>query len=171
MSATTIDTERLRLRGFRNDDAEELGRLYVDPEIMRHLPGYPSNFDGCLARARGDIATYNAHWERHGYGIWAVEDRAERRLVGRCGLRWLDEFSAVELLYMFDKTHWRRGFATEAAARAIAFGQGERRLGKLIGLTLPENTASRRVLEKSGFAYLRHTQFRNHTVLLFERGK
>lgn len=171
MSAVVVNSERLRFRGFRSDDAEALARFYVNPEVMRYLPGYPAGFDGCLSRARRDIETYNAHWEQRGYGVWAVEDRQERRLIGRCGLRWLDEFSAVELLFMFDQTHWRRGIGTEAASRAATFGLEERRLKRLIGLVLPENTHSRRVLEKAGFAYERHTQFRGLTVLLFGRDR
>lgn len=171
MSAAVLDTERLRLRAFRPDDAEALANLYVNPEIMRHLPGYPADFDSCLARARNDIGAYNAHWNQRGYGVWAVEDRSERRLIGRCGLRWLDEFSATELLYMFDNTHWRRGIASEAAARAATFGLEERRLGRLIGIVKPENVGSRRVLEKTGFSYERHAQFRGFTVMLLVRGR
>lgn len=169
MSAPTLETERMRLRAFRPQDAEALARLYVDPEIMRFLPGYPGDFDGCLARARHDVEAYNTLWQTQGCGVWAVEDRAERRLIGRCGLRRLDEFAATELLYMYDKTHWRRGFASEAAARAATFGLQERRLERLIGLVLPENLGSRRVLEKTGFSYERHTQFRGRTVLLLQK--
>lgn len=171
MSAAIIDTERLRLRGFRGGDAEALARLYVNRDVMRYLPGYPSDYDGCLAKARRDIGAYNAHWERRGYGVWAVEDRQERRLIGRCGLRWLDEFSAPELLYMFDMTHWRRGIASEAAGRAASFGLDQHRMQRLIGLVLPDNVGSRRVLEKTGFSYERHTQFQGRTVMLFTKGR
>lgn len=82
-------------------------------------------------------AAFVAHWDQHGYGVFAVRDRTTGRFVGRCGLRYLPKLDAVELLYALRADAWGRGLATEAA-RAFTYDGLERvGLPTLIGLVLP----------------------------------
>jgi len=153
---TMIETERLRLRPFVTDDWSVLARLYGDDTIMRHMQsGRGLARPEAEARARGNINNFNDHWRRRGFGVWAVTDRPSGRLLGQCGLRFVEEAGDVEVLYLLNKTAWGRGLASEAAAAAVGFGFERERLARIIGLVRPENAASRRVLEKVGLRFER----------------
>ncbi len=149
-----IETERLRLRRFAAEDWEALARFYADDTIMRHmLPGRGLPRRQAQERAKSNIHNFNDHWSRRHYGVWAVEDRFSGRLLGQCGLRWIPEAEQTELLYLFNKTVWGRGLATEAGRAALAFAFEHTGLDRLIAVTAPENNASQRVLHKLGFAH------------------
>ncbi|WP_298723830.1 GNAT family N-acetyltransferase [uncultured Ferrovibrio sp.] len=149
-----IETERLVLRRFAGGDWENLARLYADDTVMRHmLPGRGLERKAAAERAKSNIHNFNDHWDRRGYGVWAVTDRATGRLLGQCGLRWIPEAEQTELLYLLTKTVWGRGLATEAGRAALDFAFGSAGLNALIALTAPENKASQRVLGKLGFDY------------------
>ncbi|MCW5731431.1 MAG: GNAT family N-acetyltransferase [Alphaproteobacteria bacterium] len=151
-----IETPALRLRRFRMADAPGLARLYTDDVIMRYmLPGKGLAKAEAETRARANITNFNAHWDRLGFGVWAMEERQGGRLIGQCGLRQLDEIGEVEVLYLLNKTVWGRGLATQAAAAALDFGFRTIGLRRIVGFTNPANAASRRVLEKIGLRFER----------------
>lgn len=147
-----IETARLLLRPFAATDRDALARLYADDVVMRYmLQGRGLAPTAAQERAKSNIHNFNDHWSRRGHGVWAVADRASGRLLGQCGLRWIPEAEATELLYLFAKTVWGRGLATEAGRAAVGFAFRQTSLAALIAVTDPQNTASRRVLGKLGF--------------------
>ncbi len=77
-----VETARLLLRPWRDEDLEPHARICADPEIMRYMGR------GAMARERDAerIEGFVRHWERHGYGLWAAQDKATGALVGRIGL-------------------------------------------------------------------------------------
>lgn len=148
---TELLTSRLRLRRFRAADGPALAAAHLDAETMRYFPyGAARTEAEALARAEAQIAAYNAHWSARGYGVWALENRADGGFVGRVGLRWLEELGEVELLYLIVRARWRQGLASEAAARTLASGFDEAGLDRIVALAMPANLASRRVMEKVG---------------------
>ena len=74
-------------------------------------------------------------------------------MVGYCGLRYLNELDEVEILYGLAKPYWGRGIATHAAKASISYGFNVAALDKVIAMVLPENQASKRVIEKAGLHY------------------
>ena len=152
-NAVRLETARLLLRPFAPADRDALARLYADDVVMRHmLQGRGLAPAAAQERAKSNIHNFNDHWARRGHGVWAVADRVSGRLLGQCGLRWIPEAEATELLYLFAKTVWGRGLATEAGRAAVEFAFSHTALTGLIAVTDPRNTASRRVLDKLGFA-------------------
>lgn len=152
MSVPALTTERLRLRGFQPDDWPALARFYADDTVMRYmLPGRGLPKGDAETRAKSNILNFSNSFGQRGYGVWAVEDRAGGRLLGQCGLRWVPEAEAVELLYLLNKTCWGRGLASEAARAAVSFGFGAAALTGLFAVTAPQNHASQNVLQKLGF--------------------
>ena len=109
---------------------------------MKHSP---------RARAERTIAAFDDHWSQRGYGVWAVADRVTGQLIGHCGLNFVPEAEEVEVLYALRTDRWGQGFATEAARASVRFGFEHADLARLIALAVPENIASRRVLEHLGF--------------------
>ena len=151
-----IETPRLLLRRFRPDDVADYARWLVDRETVRYLPGAPAaSLDEAAGRARRQIDDFEAHWERHGHGVFAAVATREGLLAGRVGTRWLAEAGETEVLWLIEARLRRQGLAAEGARAALrhAFDRG---LGRAVALAHPDNAASRRVMEKLGMTYERH---------------
>lgn len=156
-----IDTRRLYLRRPAPRDAEAIFERYAsDPEVTLYLswPTHRSLEDTCA------FSTFSAHrWRDTPAGPYLVFSREDDRLVGSTGLDFETPLRA-STGYVFAKDAWGRGFAVEVtcAMRDLAAHLGIQRLHAMCH---PEQRASRRVLEKCGFAYegiLRdHTEFPN----------
>lgn len=147
---TVLETARLRLRPFAPGDAAAHAALYADPEVTRYLPGGPFAPDAVAARSARALAHFDAHWARHGWGVWAVIDRAGEQVIGQCGLNQMPDGSGVEVLYALARPHWRRGLAAEAGRAALDHGFGQVGLDRILAVTRPDHTASRRVMERLG---------------------
>ena len=139
------------LRRFESRDGDTVHRWRGDPEFRRYLGG--PTFDRTATEAALDA--WERHWNAHGFGLLAVDERASSELVGRCGLAyhavWPDD---PEVGWAFDPGVWNRGFATEAGAACVAWGFGVLGFARLVSITVEENLASRRVMEKLGFTFL-----------------
>jgi [ribosomal protein S5]-alanine N-acetyltransferase len=143
-----IETARLTLRPVSLDDLEALHRLWATPAVRRYI------WDGEViskARAEGEIREALRNFERHGFGLWVVEEG--RRLIGFCGLRHLDHGPEVEILYGISPSRWGRGFATEVAVEMLRYGFHEAGLDRILGIADRENVASWRVLEQIGMTF------------------
>ena len=148
-----VRTARLLLRGIRPEDVDDYHRaLFADPEVMRYLPGGVP-----LPRERldGVVERTHDHWQRHGYGVWVVCDLIGGEVMGQCGLRSVEEAGETEVLYALARATWGRGLATEAARAALAFGFERTGLQRIVAYAVPDNVASRRVIEKLGMRFER----------------
>jgi ribosomal-protein-alanine N-acetyltransferase len=150
-SIPRIETARLCLRPLASIDLENYTQhIFADAEVMRYLPKRdlaPSE------RAERTIAFFNSHWSQRGYGVWAVTNKVDGQFIGHCGLNYLPDIAEVEVLYALRRADWGQGLATEAARASVRFGFESAGLSRLIALAVPENIASRRVLEHLGFTY------------------
>ena len=90
-----------------------------DADVMRYLPGGKP-------RLRSDsqwvISYFMHHAELHGFGVWAVEEKASGALIGHAGLEHIPGAQEVEIAYTLAKAYWGRGFATEAAGASLSYG-------------------------------------------------
>lgn len=156
---TILTTPRLLLRPFGDGDAEAHARLYDDPEVTRWLGDGPWLGAAARARSRATLERFAQGWAAHGWGVWAVTDRATGEVLGQCGLKPLrlepDGPTEVEVLYALERRHWGRGLASEAARAALDHGFGALALPRIIAVARPDNRASRAVLEKLGLRYER----------------
>jgi RimJ/RimL family protein N-acetyltransferase len=149
-----VETARLRLRPFVAADIPAYAAIRADAEVMRHMPGGSARAATAEADAARLVPHFAQGWQHHGYGPWAVEDRATGALLGHGGLRLLAELGGeTEVLYMLARDAWGLGLASEVAAVARATGFGPLGLTRLVGYAAPANLASCRVLEKAGFAF------------------
>ena len=132
-------TERLRLRAPAMDD------LPLWTEIFAAAP-----FDAAPDRAWAEFATYAAGWMLHGHGLWSVEARDTRTLLGfvLLGLEWGD--AEPEIGWMFAPAHRGRGYATEAAAAVRDHALRLMSDGGAVSYVAADNRPSRRVAERIG---------------------
>lgn len=146
-----IETDRLVLRDWRDEDAEPFAALNADPRVMEFFVKRleHAESDAMMARLRRFIAD-------HGYGLYAVEERSTRRFIGYVGLcpvMFAAAFTpATEIGWRLARSAWGSGYATEGA-RAV-LGHAFRRLGltELVSFTAEWNLRSRRVMEKIGMS-------------------
>ena len=141
-----IETERLRLRQFNSADLNALARIVADAEVMKYLGRVPGPMP--VDEAETFLHSMIAHWDRHGFGRWAVEQRKGSRLIGCAGLR--SHEGTAELVYLLDKPFWNMGLATEIAEACLRYGFEDHGFEQIVAFTRPANAASRRVLEKIG---------------------
>jgi ribosomal-protein-alanine N-acetyltransferase len=154
-------TPRLILRPLVQEDLENLIQLYDDPEVRRYL-GAPAP-EQIEAKLQERIAFF----EKHGYGMYAVIDRREKRFVGRCGLEVLEGTSMLELAFILDRSVWHKGYATEASKEILRAAFSEWKLESIVAITDPENRASIHVLHKLGMQFERHDRFYDRDCVLY----
>lgn len=139
-------TERLQMRAMSVDDAEAAFAFNSDPEVMRYTC---EELWTSVEQARAFLAAY-PDFDTVGYGRWAVVHREDARVIGFCGLKYLEDLNEVDVGYRLLPAYWGRGLATEAVRATLDFGFETIGLARIIALVVPENLASRRVLEKCG---------------------
>jgi RimJ/RimL family protein N-acetyltransferase len=144
-----LETERLIVREFVEDDAEAFFAFNGDPEVMRFTGEEPI---AGVEAAREALRSYPDYRER-GYGRWAVVRKDDDRVIGFNGLKYLADLDEVDLGYRFRVDCWGRGYATESSRAILDHGFATLGLTRIIGLALPANLASIRVLEKVGMRF------------------
>lgn len=146
------------MRPIQAGDLDAIATLWSDPEVTRFLPsrGIP------IPRETTEkvVASFVEHWQQRSYGVWAIVNAASET-IGYCGLRYLEELGEVELLYGLAQSYWGKGIMSQAARASISYGFNAASLDKIIALALPENQASRRVMEKAGLRYEKQVQIFN----------
>ena len=147
-----IETERLILRQYTEDDAPAFFALNSDPEVMRYVPDeLMVNVD----QAREILRSHPmVDYRERGFGRWACILKASGEYIGFCGLKYLKEIDDVDLGFRFIPSQWGKGLATEAALASVHYGFDELKLDHIVGLAELENRASIRVLEKVGMQFV-----------------
>jgi RimJ/RimL family protein N-acetyltransferase len=159
-----LETDRLRLRMFRQDDLDAYATICADPEVMRYL-----GEGKALTRSEAwrQMAMILGHWSLRGFGLWAVEERASGALVGRIGFFQPEGWPGFELGWMLRRESWGKGYATEGTRRALAHAFTEMGRDHLISLIRPANQASIRVAERLGETLEGRTELFGHDVLVY----
>jgi RimJ/RimL family protein N-acetyltransferase len=144
----TLETPRLTLRRWREEDVAPMAAVNADPDVMRWIR------DGSVLdeqQTRGRVQAWESEWESQGFGLFAVEIRSTGELAGFTGL------SVPDFLPEMGRSHWGQGLATEAAAAAVRFGFEERGLERIVSITQVGNDASERIMTKLGMHPVRET--------------
>jgi RimJ/RimL family protein N-acetyltransferase len=153
-----LETPRLLLRRWRADDVAAMAAINADPEVMRWI-GDGSTTDE--QRTRAGIEWCEKEWDRHGFGLFAVEVRESAELAGFAGLSipsFLPEvMPAVEIGWRLGRPFWGQGIATEAARAALRFGLVDCELERVVSIAQVGNAASTGIMEKLGMSPERET--------------
>jgi RimJ/RimL family protein N-acetyltransferase len=155
-----LETDRLLLREFVEEDAEPFLKLNSNPEVLRFVPDKPLLN---LEQARQMLVDHPiADYRKYGFGRGACILKSTGEQIGFAGLKYLEELGEVDVAYRLLPSHWGLGLATEAALASVRFGFTQLGLKRIIGLVMPENIASVRVLEKTGLRYVEAVTFWRH---------
>ena len=145
-----IETERLLLRTFTENDAALLYELNHDPEVTRYTDDPMTTLDQAKKVLDEVILP---QYILYNHGRWAVHLKPHLEFIGWCGLKFLADRNEVDLGYRFMKKFWGKGYATEAAYACLEYGFKSLNLQLIVGRALPENAGSIRVLEKCGMQF------------------
>ena len=152
-----METDRLLLREWAEDDLDELAAVFADPAVW-HYP-----FRRGLTREESErfLERQMDHWATHGFGTWAAEVRGDGRLAGYIGLaipEWLPQvLPAVEVGWRLRPELWGRGLATEGGEASLRYGFHELGLDRIIAIVMPDNAGSLRVTAKLGMVVAQET--------------
>jgi RimJ/RimL family protein N-acetyltransferase len=151
-----METERMVLRQFTADDAERLVELDADPRVMRYITGGDAT---SRDEVEADILPVFLGYYRKfpGYGFWAAIEKSTGDFLGWFHYRPApgDPPGQPELGYRLRCEAWGKGYATEGSRALIAKGFTEFGAQRVVASTMAVNTASRRVMEKSGMRLVR----------------
>ena len=154
----------MRLRMFRQGDAEAYGDMLADAQVARYLShGQPLS----PPEAWRHMAMLLGHWQLFGFGPWAVEERATGEMVGRIGPYFPAGWPGLELIWTIRRQSWGRGYATEGADAALAYVFNEMKREHVISLIRPQNAASIRVAEKLGQELQERVEFYGGEALVY----
>ena len=161
-----LETPRLTLRQFTEDDADNLFDLNNDPEVMRYLTGgRPTPREQIRDQLlRFHLAVYD-RFDR--LGTWAAESAATGEFLGWFHLRAGSgtDITNVELGYRLRRPAWNHGYATEGSRALISLGFTDLGVERVWAHTMTVNTASRHVLEKCGLTLVRTTPYEGADVI------
>lgn len=154
-----VETARLKLVPLSARFNGDLFRLFHEPEVADwlFLTGPPT-----LAQLEARTTQHERVWGERGYGMFAVLEKANDRFVARVGAMTTPETGRIEIAWSTIRDAWGKGYASEAARASIDFTFAHSQLDALDCYLRPDNTASRRVAEKTGFHY-------QDTRFLYER--
>jgi RimJ/RimL family protein N-acetyltransferase len=146
-----IETARLRLRDWRDEDAGPFGLINADPEVARWLGGARK----AVAQDNDALMWLRAIAVEHGFTLWALET-LDGQLIGACGLvpikPDLPIRPGVEIGWRLDPRHWGQSYATEAA-QAVLTHAWSLALPEVLSFTARKNVRSRAVMERLGMTY------------------
>lgn len=158
-----LETGRLTLRRFSEDDVDNLFDLNRDPEVMRYITGGRST---PREQIRDEIIPF--HLDFYGrcdqFGTWAAEARSTWDF-----LRWFHfrpgPGQSADLGYRLRRAAWNLGYATEGSRALIHKGFADLGVQRVFAHAMAANAASRRVLEKSGLTLVRLSPYAGTEVI------
>lgn len=166
--APVLETERLILRGQRASDLDAFAAMWGDPEVTRFIGGKPATREEAWSRLLRNIG----HWEEMGFGPWMVCDKQTGQLVGDIGFcnfqRAIDPplGDTPEIGWVMSPAAHGKGYAGEAVAAALAWGDANFDSLRTVCIIDPGNGPSLRLAERVGFKEFARAQYRSEIVLL-----
>ncbi|HLY02912.1 MAG TPA: GNAT family N-acetyltransferase [Candidatus Cybelea sp.] len=150
MSSVVVETERLLIRKWSDDDTAAVADIYLKPEVMQFIPGgvwSPERTARIITRMRElDI--------EQGYGFYPVVVKSLGTIIGHCGLGRLEQTPEVEVAFVLDSPHWGQGYASEAARAMLTHGFSRLNMSRIVAVAFPENARSIGVMRSIGMTPL-----------------
>ncbi|MBM7705057.1 GNAT family N-acetyltransferase [Metabacillus iocasae] len=165
MTSLLFETKRLQFRLMTTSDVENLLRIFSDSKAMVHYPSTKSK-EETLTWIQWTLDNYRAYQ----VGMWIVEDKQTGAFLGQCGLvpQKIEGRIVLELGYLFLRSVWNHGYATEAATAVRNYAFHVLHVDEIISLIAPANNPSIRVAEKIGMTCEKEIEKWNKKILLYK---
>lgn len=138
-----IETDRLLIRNFTENDWQDLKGYISKDEVVRFEPGWDPSEDACRKRVK-ELARRS--------GFWAVELKSAGKMIGHIIFDRIPPMNLRTWMigYIFDSDFYGNGYATEACKAIISYGFNDLEIHRVMAKCSPENTRSWRLLERIG---------------------
>jgi ribosomal-protein-alanine N-acetyltransferase len=146
-----LQTSRLILRKLTIEDAAFMVRLLNDPSFIQNIGDKGVRTVADAERWLRD--SHLASYQKHGFGHYRVELKSTGDVIGMCGLIKREALGEIDVGFAFLPEYWSCGYASEAAAGVMEYGQRELGIQRIVGFVSPHNAGSIRVLEKLGLKF------------------
>jgi ribosomal-protein-alanine N-acetyltransferase len=161
-----IETERLLMRDFMDEDVHGLFSLDSDSEVHKYLGNKPIT---TLQEARKYIDFVKQQYLDYGIGRWAVVEKESGDFIGWSGFKYNTETlnartNYYDIGYRLIKKYWGKGYATETAIASLHYGFSELGYNEIVGIADVANTASNIILQKIGL--IKRNEFIHEATLL-----
>jgi len=145
-----IETERLLLRSWNEDDFEPCAALCADPEVMRYFPDLLTR-----ERTLKLIGMCRDCYDEHGVFYAPIELKETGEFIGFAGLDVHERGSlpfapCVDIGWRLKRSVWGQGYASEAARAWLRFGFETKGYDEIIAFTVPDNISSQKVMTRIG---------------------
>jgi len=159
-----LETERLILRQFTDDDVDAVFAVIGDPLTMKFYPQTFTHEDALRWVARSQ-----ERYRTDGFGLFAVLLKLNGEVIGNCGpvRQNVEGESLLEVGYHFRRDHWGQGYATEAARACVEYAFRQLGAPRVVSLILPENQPSQRVAERNGMKVEKLVTFHDLPHLMY----
>jgi [ribosomal protein S5]-alanine N-acetyltransferase len=159
-----LETERLVLRHFTEDDVDAVFAVIGDPVTMKY---YPQKFT--REDARRWVTKSQERYRTDGFALFAVVLKSNGEVIGNCGIikQNVEGESHLEVGYHFRRDHWSHGYATEAARGCMEYAFRQLGAARVVSFILAENQPSRRVAERNGMRMDRQVVFHELPHLMY----
>lgn len=159
----TIETPRLILRQFREEDWRDLHAYYASEQATQFTVG--------RALSEGEswrmMCSMIGHWQLRGYGPYAVEEKASGRVIGTVGFWYPNDWPEPEIKWALAPIYWGQGFASEAARAVQQVGLRYLPGTRLISFIHSQNTASLQLAEALGATREQEVSFRGAQWVIY----
>jgi RimJ/RimL family protein N-acetyltransferase len=166
-----LETERLTLRGQREDDFVRSAAMWADANVTRYIGGKPLSEEESWTK----FLRYVGHWAVLGFGYWVAEEKATGNFVGEIGFadfkRDLEPSltGVPEIGWVLASAAHGKGYATEAVRAAVAWGDAHFEAARTACIIAPDNLESIRVAVKCGYREFVRTTYKGHPTVMFVR--
>jgi RimJ/RimL family protein N-acetyltransferase len=160
-----IETDRLLLRRFSEEDLDDFVALHSEPEVTR--------FIRALDRAEAEERLRNdeVEWRERGHGMLAVLAKASGEFLGRAGLKYWPQFDEIELGWALRRAVWDHGYATEAGRACVELGFAELAVPYLTAMINRANQRSIAVAERLDLSPVRDDELLGEPVVVYAVGR
>ena len=151
------ETERLLLRKFDLEDIPAVFEYGSNAVVSRYTGSPPLTSMKEAEEIITDVILTD--YQAYGYGRWALVHKADNKVIGFAGPKYLPELEQTDIGYRMLPEYWGKGIATEASIAVVDYSFKHLNLTELIGIVMPDNVASAKVLKKAGFHFYKEGNY------------
>jgi len=161
-----VETERLSIRQITDEDVINLSKVLTDPIVMQ----YSTVGVHTEEQVYDYIANCKNQYELNGYGHWAIYNILTEEFIGVCGLNKhkVDDVDVIHINYRLTTDQQGKGYAVESTFGVLNFAKNTLKLKDVHALIESDNISSVKVVNRTGFQFIKSSVFRGFKIDVYQ---